>query len=552
MNISDSEIEREQYKIFYLYLKSLRIIYKLLAANECKYNDFKELFEKIEEYQNKLDKEYLDEINIRVNNIISVSIFTRQKNFFIYFIQNFFFSTEEDRKEELEIISQTKNEYVQFSSKIISHPSIYNNKTNVNTILISNFQYMIKFLHYEQYLLWFKDYITLYENSLNTLLNSNKHIPITWKYYLGIMAVSTMKNDFLLRILEEEFLENGGDINWLIIGIDVIPNKLKKLANFNEILCHQPWNLNEEIIKSLKHNMNICELTEATLVLIEFHKISLIQELFEIKIQNESNVSSDNSIMTNSSSKNLDIKNEILDNVDMKVQDEIIKNSEEIEKEEENNIFKNKSSNFLSYETCNQKQISFNSFDLNKESEQKNDFFIEKILQKHTTSELDKIAFKGPNNNIFLTYYEYNWDDSGYYILKNFCPILIDCINKELIYITSLNSNLNDLKTESPLSSIYVQRAIRVYIEKLFGFYHEDYNYKYITKLLTGNIQITKFLKKFVCYPKTVVESDFQEINKIFLHEEIIHIILLIAIIKSRIQLTYYSKIVNELSKCNE
>ena len=552
MNISDSEIEREQDTIFYLYIKALRTIYKLLSENECKYKDFHELFQKIEEYQNKLDKEYLDEINIRVNNIISVSIFTRQKNFFIYFIQNFFFSTEEDRKEELEIISQTKNEYVQFSSKIISHPSIYNNKTNVNTILISNFQYMIKFLHYEQYLLWFKDYLTLYEKSLNTLLNNNKYIPITWKYYLGIMAVSTMKNEFLLRTLEEEFLDNGGDINWLIIGIDVIPNKLKKLANFNEILCHQPWNLNEEIIKSLKHNMNICELTEATLVLIEFHKISLIQELFEIKIQNESNVSSDNSIMTNCSSKNLDIKNEILDNVDMKVQDEIIKSSEEIEKEEENNIFKNKSSNFLSYETCNQKQISFNSFDLNKESEQKNDFFIEKIIKKHTTSELDKIAFKGPNNNITLTYYEYNWNDSGYYILKNFCPILIDCINKELIYITSLNSNLNDLKTESPLSSIYVQRAIRVYIEKLFGFYHEDYNYKYITKLLTGNIQITKFLKKFVCYPKTVVESDFQEINKIFLHEEIIHIILLIAILKSRIQLTYYSKIINEVSKCNE
>ena len=551
MNISDSEIEREQDKIFYLYIKALRTIYKLLAENECKFKDFKELFENIEEYQNKLDKEYLDEINIRVNNLISESIFTRQKNFFTYFNQNFFFSTEEDRKEELEIIAQTKNEYVQFNSKILSHQSIYNNKTNVNKLLISNFKYMIKFLHYEQYLLWFNDYITLYENSLNTLLNSNKHIPITWKYYLGIMAVSTMKNEFLLRLLEEEFLDNGGDINWLIIGLDVIPNKLKKLSNFNDILCHQPWNLNEEIVKSLKQNMNICELTEATLILIEFHKISLIQELFEIKILNESNVSSDNSINTNSSSKNLDIKNEILDNVDMKVQDEIIKNSEEIEKEEENN-FKNKSSNFLSYETCNQKQISFNSFDLNKETEQKTDFFMEKIFKKHSTLELEKIAFKGPNNNIFLTYYEYNWDDSGYYILKNLCPILNDCINKELKFIISLNSNSNDLKTESPLSSIYVQRAIIVYIEKLFGFYHEDYNYKYITKLLTGNIQITKIIKKFVCFPKNVVESDFQEINKIFLHEEIIHIILLIAIVKSRIQLTYYSKIINEVSKCNE
>ena len=83
MNISDSEIEREQDTIFYLYIKALRTIYKLLSENECKYKDFHELFQKIEEYQNKLDKEYLDEINIRVNNLISGSIFTRQNNFFI-------------------------------------------------------------------------------------------------------------------------------------------------------------------------------------------------------------------------------------------------------------------------------------------------------------------------------------------------------------------------------------------------------------------------------------------------------------------------------------
>ena len=554
MNISNSSFVEDQERTFYLYLKGLRKIYDLLSKEECKFEDFKQIFADIEEYQNKLDKEYLDEINIRVNNIVLESIFIRQKNFFVNIQnQNFFFLTEEDRKEELELISQTKNEYVTYNSKIISHSSIYNNSNyNVKRPLNSNLKFMKKFLQFEQYLLWFQDYLVLYESTINVLLRKTKYIPIVWKYYLAIMACSSMKNEYLLRILEEEFLDNGGDINWLIYGLDIIPSKLKKLSNFNNILCHQPWNLKENIINNLIQSMNLSELTEATLVLVEFHKLCLIEELVELKIQkNQSNESSDNSIKTNSSSlKNIDIKKDILDGIDSKEQVEIMKYLEEIE--DENNL--SNKLNFLSFDTLNHKQISFNSSDSNKNSEQKNDIFMEKIFKKHSYPDLEKIAFQGPNNNIVLTYFVFNWNDSGYYILKNICPSSVDCLNEELTYITSLTSNTNHNQNESeyPLSSIHFQRAINVYVEKLFGYYYEDYNYKYISQLLAGNVKITKYIKKFVCYPKNVIESDFYEINKVFLHEEIVHIILLIANIKSRVQLTYFSKIINEIKKSNE
>ena len=83
MNISNSSFVEDQERTFYLYLKGLRKIYGLLSKEECKFEDFKQIFEDIEEYQNKLDKEYLDEINIRVNNIVLESVFIRQKNFFV-------------------------------------------------------------------------------------------------------------------------------------------------------------------------------------------------------------------------------------------------------------------------------------------------------------------------------------------------------------------------------------------------------------------------------------------------------------------------------------
>ena len=117
-------------------------------------------------------------------------------------------------------------------------------------------------------------------------------------------------------------------------------------------------------------------------------------------------------------------------------------------------------------------------------------------------------------------------------------------------YIIELTSNsLGFKKYSSSLNSLYIKQAIINYVEKLFGYYHEDYNYKNISKLLCCNINYTKFIKKFVCYPKKVSLCDFQEMNTIFLHEEIMHIILLIATIKMKIQLIFLSKAIDELSK---
>ena len=99
----------------------------------------------------------------------------------------------------------------------------------------------------------------------------------------------------LFRILEEDFLIYGGDNNWLIYGLDVVPNKIKKLAYFNELLCHQPWKINKNEIKILKNNMNLNEINEAILILIFFQKIAIIEELIDIKYSHSSSHSSHNS-----------------------------------------------------------------------------------------------------------------------------------------------------------------------------------------------------------------------------------------------------------------
>ena len=266
----------EQLKIFYSNIYYLKYIYNLLSFNDTTFDNFKDILNLIDEYQKQFDKEYLDEISIRVKYYIEQSVFTYQKDFFIYFSQNYFFSTEEDKKEEIEQILQSKNDYLEINTFITNHSSIYNKNEMVENYIEKinfNLPLMDKFLKFEQYFLWFNDYLSLYQKTINTFLKTDSILPIQWKFYLGIMAVSTMKNELLFRILEEDFLIYGGDINWLIFGLDVVPNKIKKLAFFNDLLCHQPWKINKNEIEKLKKIMNLNEINESILILILFKKI---------------------------------------------------------------------------------------------------------------------------------------------------------------------------------------------------------------------------------------------------------------------------------------
>ena len=57
-------------------------------------------------------------------------------------------------------------------------------------------------------------------------MNRKDVLPITWKYYIGIMAVSCFECDYLLKILEEQFLLYGGDVLWLTEGVKKVNCKL--------------------------------------------------------------------------------------------------------------------------------------------------------------------------------------------------------------------------------------------------------------------------------------------------------------------------------------
>lgn len=147
----------------------------------------------------------------------------------------------------------------------------------------------IKF--YEIFMLWFPEYYFYYRTTFETILeNKECYFNLSWIYYMGIMAASTIRSQFLLRHLESEFLLSGGEEDWLIYGLDSIPEKLKKLQIINNILAHQPWKLKVQDLNDLcsgnsATSWNIENLVQCVIILTNFHRLASVLVCLKIGIK---------------------------------------------------------------------------------------------------------------------------------------------------------------------------------------------------------------------------------------------------------------------------
>lgn len=137
----------------------------------------------------------------------------------------------------------------------INHISFYDFKPEV-ALTALNIMHKIngRVFLYENLFFLFPEYYEMYRNTLQVLMVKDSIIPRKWKYYLAIMAVSTIKCEYLLKHLEQEFLLLDGDEDYLNFGLKFIPEKLQKLQKINNILAHQPWKLKVQDITVKLYN----------------------------------------------------------------------------------------------------------------------------------------------------------------------------------------------------------------------------------------------------------------------------------------------------------
>jgi len=101
---------------------------------------------------------------------------------------------------------------------------------------------------------------------------------IEMKLFLAIMAVSCHKSEYLLNILEEQFVQQGGNLEWLADGLQKVGN-LTKFAEVNEVLAFRPWLMSPKHIEKLMEkdesgfSWNMEQVQLAIYILSTFHSL---------------------------------------------------------------------------------------------------------------------------------------------------------------------------------------------------------------------------------------------------------------------------------------
>jgi hypothetical protein len=150
-----------------------------------------------------------------------------------------------------------------------------------------------RILIYENFFFWYSGIIPKYVNSLYVIMEEEGNIPVTWRYYIAMMAVSTINCYYLFKHLQDMFLFKGGDEDWIILGLQAVPKKLRILSKVNNILAHQPWKLTVRDINELitiKNGWNRDEFIHAASIMINFHRLATIVESMKIMLLDESTI----------------------------------------------------------------------------------------------------------------------------------------------------------------------------------------------------------------------------------------------------------------------
>ena len=367
----------------------------------------------------------------------------------------------------------------------------------------------------------FPEYEEIFNNIYDEILKDETiYLTVPERLYLGIIASNSIGCDFLTKELIQNFIINGGKKDWIIKGLDGAPEEFKKISKINNILMYQPWILNQNYLNESGFSTKIEKFIQICIILISFGRLANIILSFKFIIQNPDEINNNihkinNQNLNKNKSNTLSKIYKVLKNCD---------NSKE------------------------RRQIQSQLISLyNKEKQQNNSNKNEiKINKDRIYSEFFNdcnIQYQDFNYHEyeFISNYEYNFETSIFYQLQDYWPNVMNLIKKEYIYICDLTSYCVG-NGEKIKSVEYFRRAIITYVEKLFGFYDETFDYSKTNKLLI--ISLKDFIKNSVCYPNQVNYDYVYSIE--YNIPDLIHTILLSTAVKEKVQLSYLALLFNK------
>ncbi|CAG8460213.1 1794_t:CDS:2 [Diversispora eburnea] len=406
-------------------------------------------------------------------------------------------------------------------------------------LMINTFIDKGRLSHYYRILSYFPSFMKMYQSSFSAIIESTGGpLRKSDRYYIAIMAVSQHKSQYLISKLKNEFLLHGGEAKWLD-GLQNVPVKIKKLAQINSILAHQPWRLQKSHIGDLIRGPNppdnwaVPEVVHIISILSTFHSLSsfviscgIVPEydcLGGYQNDEETTTGSSLGLHDNSHQASQEVAKGIgitLNNTDTTeaIVDEPINeiNPDTTEETVDKSINETTGSESSSPSSPSEKPPN------TPVSLRSNDFSLYLDPPEIEITYDDFSFFSEEYAPLMLR--DYSWADQGVVMVNNFLPSVGELLDQEFSEIITA-----DYSNVSPLC-----HQIWVYVQRLLGL-QEDYINDDEQPL---DDDIKNYLKKVCTMPESITEEDWKNVN--YQHtEEKCHLTLIAVEARKQAELMY-------------
>ena len=344
----------------------------------------------------------------------------------------------------------------------------------------------------------FPEYLVKHNNRIRDCFLEEGSVPVHWKYFIAYIASATHRCEYLMK-LEEELCRISCRTDWFAPELrGQLPDKLQMLGQINVKLAHRPWEISKEDVSKLLEKWTITELMEALVTLCIFHSLAGfvwgtgVAPEYDLPLTRRRKMSSTEAALR------INRKVDIIPMLRNYTESEFGFSEDirdvELNNDEEDEYFAHIAGGYLPY-------VNF-----------------------------DIRTFSKP-----VSPSDFSFAIQGYNILSKYVPVIADVLRETTTYTYSLTHEY--IGAETGISTGPLRRAVWNYVQRVYGLQYDDYDYREVNQFLP--IQTKSYIKKVACFPHTVTEADYKNIELDLTHEEMIHINLLITEARLESELIY-------------
>jgi sestrin len=438
-------------------------------------------------------------------------------------------------------------------------PTVQNANSVTLRLFTDNFLFTGRISTVVRVMAFFPSYLEAYIQSYRAIMRRPGPLPETWRNYLGLMAGARLRCSYIVHMQETEFLLHGGDIRWLESDENV-PPKLLVIRELNAILAHQPWLLKSEHLQRLAHpasslggqvSWSLSECVLAILIFSHFHSLagfiegcglcpdidmdsrdSLVRLLLTREQDGGGTEEEEMATKTNDALQSPPSEVEATRQLVEKLKRAIIlqEDTSYSDSGDQQQFAKSASIDSNSHE--HRSWNSDGSFTEAMEAKYSRIAgFTEYYPLKHEDFDVNSKTYK------IFHIHEYNWSDHGYALINAFYEDgeLASLLDKQFDIIYHLTDN--SIGMNANVDTSIFRRAIWVYVHRLMGIMHDDYDYRLVNLILKQPLKA--FIKKVACKPETISRNDFERMGLALRPEEKVQIVLLSMEARKQAELLY-------------